>query len=140
VADSACVLFCGDVFSVCARLTQQQIGRPKEPERKPLKEGVKHNRCRGCNKLGHNLKSCVEVDLDMVYAKLTRGRNDSDVHAVGGADSSASSSDGEIEDEDVPVAIIPVVPERKRSRSHELTVAALEAAEGVTGRGARQRK
>ncbi len=47
---------------------------------------------------------------------------------------------GKIEDEVVPVAIIPVVPERKRSRSHELTVAVLEAAEGVTGRGARQRK
>ncbi len=76
----------------------------------------------------------------MAYARLTRGRNDRGLRAVGGDDSSASLRDGEIEDEDVPVAIIPVVPERKRSRSHELTVAVLETAEGVTGRGARQRK
>ncbi len=63
----------------------------------------------------------------MAYVKVTRGRNDRGLRAVGG--------DGSSEDEDVLVAIIPVVPERKLSRSHELIVAVLEGAEGVTDAG-----
>ena len=30
----------------------------------------KHKACRGCGEKGHNIKTCVNVDLDVLYAKL----------------------------------------------------------------------
>ncbi len=48
-----------------------QIGRPKEPERKLLLPSVKHKQCKGCSQPGRSVKTCISVDLDMLYANLT---------------------------------------------------------------------
>lgn len=99
------------LFCVAAGLTCAQIGRPKEPKRKDLKDGVKHKRCKGCNEPGHNLKTCVNVDLDMVYAKLTKGRDTDAGPAASESDDKVPSSDGEAADDDLLVAAAPAVPE-----------------------------
>lgn len=99
---------------------------------------MKHKRCKGCNGLGHNLKTCVKVDLDMVYAKLSKVRSVGAAPAASAGNDSAPSSDGEDADEDVPVAIAEVAPERKRSRSHELLLAVQEGARRGAGRRAKQ--
>ena len=51
------------------------IGRPKEPKRKVIsnKSYRKVKICVGCDKAGHNIRTCTDVDLDLVYTKLIEG-------------------------------------------------------------------
>jgi len=78
-----------------------QFGCPKEPERKPLVKGRAYKTCQGCGEKGHNISSCIAVDLDLYYTNLTS----SDPAFVGdGSDieegSESESQDGEQELED----------------------------------------
>jgi hypothetical protein len=62
------------------------VGRPPEPKRRNVKPNSKT--CFGCDKEGHNIRSCTEVDLDLIWAKL-----------IGGGDPPYEPSEGDEEDE-----------------------------------------
>ena len=115
-----------------------QVGRPKEPTRKALRPDVKHKRCKGCDELGHNLKTCVKIDLDLVYAKLSSGRSNDDGPDSDDDGSSASSDEAEVHHEAEIAEAAADLPERKRSRSHELAMVAREASNGAGGRRTRR--
>jgi hypothetical protein len=106
-----------------------QIGRPKEPKRNPVVAYKKSKKCRGCNELGHNLKTCVNVHLDLLYDNLSRPRRRR-VAMADGCDedciSSSSDDDGDEPDVDAPNDDEDQPP-RKRSASHTLNVIAEHA-------------
>jgi hypothetical protein len=47
------------------------IGRPPKEKVIVLKESTKNKTCRGCGKMGHNIRSCTNVDLDFYFDQLS---------------------------------------------------------------------
>ncbi len=101
---------------------------------------MKYKRCRGCNAQGHNLKTCVNVDLDILYAKLVGAPDDDNEDNSSESDGSAMSDEGEMDDINFPAAAVTSDQVRKRSRSHELAVITAEATGGAPLRRTRGNK
>lgn len=99
----------------------RKIGRPKVPDRDPVQPHKKSKRCRGCGELGHNLKACDKVNLDLLYSNLTRPRARGNALAAVELDSSSSSSGAAEEQGEIPSSDNDDSP-RKRSASHALVV------------------
>lgn len=91
----------------------------------------KSKRCRGCGELGHNLKTCVNVNLDVLYSNLIRPRGGGAALSAIESDSSSASSDDDDDDELQDDALLTGdgdQPPRKRSASHVMVEVTAKAA------------
>ena len=105
------------------------IGRPKEPKRKVIsnKPYRKVKICVGCDKPGHNIRTCTDVDLDLVYTKLFDGADelyvsDDDNNDSGyGSDCINGDEDFELESNEVDQLVQDQEVCVRKSRGREFT-------------------
>lgn len=106
-----------------------RVGRP--PAKRPFKkiEGRKYKTCLGCGEEGHNVRSCVQIDLDLYYNNLTRG-TDAAWEEEGDDDMEEDlPTDEDLEEGELDDLLEDAKKPKKRSRGQETVTIMMQAQE-----------